>query len=34
MPIVSIVFLFVVLTESILRTLKGNPKRNHNGDYR
>ena len=34
LPIVSIVVPFLGLTKSTLRILKGNPKKNYNGDYR
>ena len=34
LPIVSIVVPFFGVTKSILRIPEGNPKRNHNGDYR
>ena len=33
LPVVSIVVSFFGLTHFIVRILKGNPKRNYNGDY-
>ena len=34
LPTVSMVVPFLGLTKFILRNLKGNPKRNYNGDYK